>query len=373
MLRIVPIVACALLALAGGASAQQKIAAAKTDAPERDSLNAGTVTVITAPVGGPMSIMGSDMANVLDDGDRLRVLPILGKGSLQNLIDILRLKNVDMGFVASDALELVKSEYNIPDITNRVRYIALLYHNDVHIVARAEIRSLRDLAGKRVFAERNLGYASARTIFKRLGIEAEFDTTTDADGGLQKLLNGEGDAWIVSTGKIAPVIKGIKNDAGRVHLLAIPYERQLQDIYLPSTFSSEEYPNLVPQGDKVDTVTSSTVLMVYNWPVQSDRYARVARLVNAMFDKMELLQRPPRSAKWRDTIITASLPGLQRFKAAQDWIDARTAKSGGTPEEAKFRKFIDGVDNRTVQQSSEDTAKLYNEFLKWKREKDLQR
>jgi hypothetical protein len=67
------------------------------------------------------------------------------------------------------------------------------------------------------------------------------------------------------------------------------------------------------------------------------------------------------------------LPGLQRFKAAQDWIDARTAKSGGTPEEAKFRKFIDGVDNRTVQQSSEDTAKLYNEFLKWKREKDLQR
>jgi uncharacterized protein len=34
--------------------------------PDRDAINAGTVTVITAPIGGPMSIMGSDMAAVLD-------------------------------------------------------------------------------------------------------------------------------------------------------------------------------------------------------------------------------------------------------------------------------------------------------------------
>jgi hypothetical protein len=72
---------------------------------------------------------------VFDDGDKLRVRPILGKGSAQNLIDIIRLKNIDMGFVASDALEFVKTKFNIPDITNRVRYIAPLFHNDVHIVA----------------------------------------------------------------------------------------------------------------------------------------------------------------------------------------------------------------------------------------------
>src|SRR5262249_42942569 len=82
--------------------------------PDRDTLNNGTVTVITAPVGGAFAAMGSDMANVLDDGENLRVLPIIGKGSVQNLIDIMRLRNVDMGFVVSDAVEFVKTEYHVP-------------------------------------------------------------------------------------------------------------------------------------------------------------------------------------------------------------------------------------------------------------------
>src|SRR5690242_6788479 len=46
--------------------------------PNKDKLNAGTDTIITAPVGGACAAMGSDMARVLDDGDNLRVLPILG-------------------------------------------------------------------------------------------------------------------------------------------------------------------------------------------------------------------------------------------------------------------------------------------------------
>src|SRR3954447_20700098 len=279
-----------LLVLAGGVSAQQNAPVQpRGGLPERDTLNANTVTVITAPIGGPRSIMGSDMAAVLDDGDNLRVLPILGKGSAQNLVDIIRLKNIDMGFVATDALEYVKTEYNIPDIAQRVRYIAQLFHNDVHIIARREIQSLQDLNGKRVFAERSIGLPAARTIFRRLGIQADIDSQTDATGGLQKLIDGQGDAWIASVSKDAPVIKGIKNDGGQLHLLAVPYDHALQDIYLPSSFSSEEYPNLVSQGTRVDAVAASTVLMVYNWPENSERYRRTARFVDALFGKIQVL------------------------------------------------------------------------------------
>ena len=248
MRAIFGVAVCMLWALfAGAAGAQQRAPAQGNELPERDLLNAGTVTVITAPIGGPMSIMGSDMASVLDDADKLRVLPILGKGSVQNLIDILRLKNIDMGFVTTDALEFAKTEYNIPDIPKRVRYITRLFHNDIHIVARKEIRSLQDLQGKKIFAERSIGLPAARIIFRRMGIEADIDTQTDPDGGLQKLLSGERDAWIASVSKGAPVIKNIKNDAGKFHLLEIPYAKPLQDIYLPSSFSSEEYPNLVAE------------------------------------------------------------------------------------------------------------------------------
>jgi hypothetical protein len=64
MLR--PAVCIVLAALAGAASAQQSIMAQDNGSPDRDAINVGTVTVITAPIGGPMSIMGSDMAAVLD-------------------------------------------------------------------------------------------------------------------------------------------------------------------------------------------------------------------------------------------------------------------------------------------------------------------
>jgi uncharacterized protein len=351
---------CIVLAvLAGGVRAQQTRPVQTVELHEHDALNAGTVTVITAPIGGPMSVMGSDMAAVLDDGDKLRVLPILGKGSAQNLIDIIRLKNIDMGFVTSDALEFVKTESNIPDIAKRVRYIAPLFHNDIHIVARQEIRTLEDLNGKRVFAERSIGLPAARIIFRRMGIEADIDSQTDPDGGLQKLLNGERDAWIASVSKNAPVIKNIKNEGGKFHLLEIPYKRPLQDIYLPSSFSSEEYPNLVPPGGRVDTVAASTVLMVYNWPLASDRYRRVARFVDALFGKLDQLQQPPRHPKWRDTVISAGVPGLERFKAAQDWLDRSTSAMPPSPTPVRAEALRRNP-------PPEVSPKLYNEFLRWR-------
>ena len=370
MRTILGIAVCMLWALfAGAAGAQQRGPAQGSELPERDILNAGTVTVITAPIGGPMSIMGSDMASVLDDGDKLRVLPILGKGAVQNIVDILRLKNIDMGFVTYDALEFAKTEYNIPDIAKRVRYIARLFHNDIHIVARKEIRSLQDLQGKKIFAERSIGFPAARIIFRRMGIEADIDWQTDPTCGLQKLLNGERDAWIASVSKGAPVIKNIENEAGKFHLLEIPYAKPLQDIYLPSSFSSEEYPNLVPKDTKVYALAVPTVLMVYNWPPESERYRRVARFVDALFGKIGQLQQPPRHPKWKDTVISINVAGLERFKPAQDWLDkaqpAAAPQPGPSAASAEeFRKFlVQKHGNENV--SSQDAAKAYNDFLKW--------
>ena len=48
------------------------------------------------------------MARVLDEKDKLRILPILGKGPVQNVIDMLYLKSVDMGLVATDVPEFSK-------------------------------------------------------------------------------------------------------------------------------------------------------------------------------------------------------------------------------------------------------------------------
>jgi uncharacterized protein len=338
--------------------------------PNRDKLNSSTVTVITAPVGGAFPAMGSDMARVLDDGDNLRVLPVIGKGSVQNLVDIMRLKNIDMGFVVGDALEFVKKEYNVPNIEQRVSYIVKLSNNDLHIVARKEIKTLRDLAGKKIMSERNLGYFSVRNVFDRLHITADIDSVTDDAGGLQKLLNGEADAWIVSAGKVAPIVRNIKNDDGRFHFVSVPYEPALQGVYLPSSLSNAEYPNLVAPGEEVDTLAAPVLLMVYNWPVGTDRYNRVAKFVDALFSKIDQFREPSRHPKWRDTNIAATVPGLQRFKAADDWLAQNRTAHPSTIAEPELQRQFDQFlkDNpTTAAQTSEQKQLLIRQFLEWQK------
>ena len=47
----------------------------------RERLNANTITVMTGTIGGTYVQFGADLASVLDDGDQMRVLPIVGRGS----------------------------------------------------------------------------------------------------------------------------------------------------------------------------------------------------------------------------------------------------------------------------------------------------
>ena len=106
--------------------------------PNAETVNAGTVTIITAPAGGAKSVFAADMARVLDEKDKLRILPILGKGPVQNVIDVLYLKSIDMGLVATDVPEFYKIQYG-SDITERLRYIMKLYNDEIHIRCRRDL------------------------------------------------------------------------------------------------------------------------------------------------------------------------------------------------------------------------------------------
>src|SRR5215469_18140272 len=156
--------------------------------PNRDTMNANTVTVITAPAGGATAIFGSDMARVLDNGE-LRVLPVLGKGPVRNVVDILYLKAIDMGMVSGDVPEFYKLQYKIPDIGSQLRQIAKLYNNELHIIAPTSIKSICDLEGKRIVAQTDVGYYSAKVIFSRLNMHVTYDYWTDDARAIQKIID----------------------------------------------------------------------------------------------------------------------------------------------------------------------------------------
>jgi uncharacterized protein len=332
--------------------------------PDRDRVNEGTVTVITAPAGGATSVFGSDMARVLDEDASVRVLPVLGKGPVRNVLDILHLKSIDMGAVAADVPEFYRLQYQMPDIASQLRYIAKLYHNEIHVIAKTSIKSLADLNGKKVVAQTDVGLYSAKVIFSRLNIKANFDFRMDDGTAIQKIVDGEADAYITSTGKVFPLARAIKNENRALHLVPVPYDRRLQDLYLPTTLSGDEYPNLLAPGETIDTVATSVLLVSYNWPENTERYNRVARFVDAFFSKFDEFHKPPRHPKWKEANISLTIPGWQRFKAADDWL-ARNRQSPDAQRE-KFEQFL----VETGLTTGEDPARreaLFRQFMEWQK------
>jgi TRAP-type uncharacterized transport system substrate-binding protein len=139
--------------------------------------NTGTLGVISGGADGTYIRIAADLANVLD-GEDLRVLPMIGRGSLQNLRDIMFLRGVDIGIVQMDAREQLKAEKLQDSAVRRLRFITRLYNEEVHIIASRQITDIRQLDGQKVNIDKagsgtNL---TSRLIFEKLGIKPEVTT-----------------------------------------------------------------------------------------------------------------------------------------------------------------------------------------------------
>src|SRR5262249_57765568 len=72
------------------------------DAELRARKNQWTVGVVGGLLSGSYMTFADELAQVLDDGDNLRILPIVTHGAASNLDDLLYLPCVDCSFTHSD-------------------------------------------------------------------------------------------------------------------------------------------------------------------------------------------------------------------------------------------------------------------------------
>jgi hypothetical protein len=141
---------------------------------------------------------------------------------------------------------------------------------------------------------------------------------------LEQMKRGEVSAVVFITSKpVDAFLKG-RWDPG-FKFLPVEYDNRFEDYYLPSSIESTDYPSLVPKAERIATIAVPTVLVSYNWPQNSDRYRRVARLVENLFSRIGRLQSPGFDPKWKDVNLRASVPGLERFRAAREWLDRSQA------------------------------------------------
>jgi TRAP transporter TAXI family solute receptor len=334
----------------------------------KKALNSNTVTLISGTIGGTYVQFGADLASVLDDGNKLRVLPIVGRGSVQSVADILFLQGVDLGIVRSDTLDYLEKKGFAKDIKKQFTYVTKLYNEELHVIASKSIRNLKELDGKTVSVDLPNGgtFVTSLTVFERLGIRPNV-VYIEQRIALEKMRAGQLDAVIVCGGKPYKSVSSFKDD--RFHLVTVDYDKPLQSDYLPATLSSKDYPNLIAEGEKVDTIAVPAVLAAYNWAPNTERYRKLANFVDAFFTKFPTFQHPPFHPKWKEVSLSAPLAGWSRLPAAQQWLDRNNLQPVAARD--RFDSFLQQNPAAAARvQSDTDKEVLFKQFQAWEAERN---
>jgi TRAP-type uncharacterized transport system substrate-binding protein len=329
---------------------------------EQQNLN--TVAIISGSPGSDATYLQAayDLAAVLNDGENLRVLPVVGIGGPQNIRDVRALKGIDIGLTQTSILNSFRRSnavLGVPD-DDKIAIVSKLFNLEAHLVVRSGsgITSIEQLRGQKVnLDEVGSGTnSSMRDVFQRLDIKID-EVNMVQSQALLKLKGGEIAATVLVVGKPADSMLRLTRADG-LAFVPVPYNSALSPDFLPAQLTHEDYPDMIPEGQSIKTVADGAVLIAYNWPKDTDRYRRVDMFVNAFFSKIAEFQKPPHHAKWREVNLNSSLEGWNRLPSAQKWLDnhfntAAVVDRGQLQAQASQ---LQGTD-----------AALFQEFLQWKR------
>jgi uncharacterized protein len=295
-----------------------------------------TIRAISGDENSTYSRTVIDLMTILDR-DRFRFQPIPSRGPLRDLMDLLHRPDIDAAIVQTDALEALTGSAEA-DAAERLRYLFRVPNQELHVLALRDITEIRQLEGRKVNIDGpgSSTHLTARSIFDKLGIKAEF-TTDDQATALQRLESGEIQAAISLASRPSREILGFPSyrSYGRFHLVSIPFEESVAS-YFPARFTADDYPDLVEAGRSIETIAVGRVLAVQNPPRGSSRYRRLTRLseiIRARFDELKQTGQDPR---WAEIDFSAAAPGWQRFEPAQNLLD-RSARQAA--ERRAFRRI----------------------------------
>jgi uncharacterized protein len=363
---------CFRVATAVVAIATSILCSPSVSAQQAPAVNRGVVEVETSGSAGISVRMAEELANLIDDGATRRVLPVVGKGSLQNLTDLRYLRGIDMAILPTDVLDYAKEQHLYPGIESFITYIAKLHNEEFHLLARREIKDISDLANQKVNVDlRGSGTSvTASRLFASLKLSITM-VNDNQEVALDKLRRGEIAALAFVAGKPAPFFLPLKSDEG-LHFLAIPANKAVSDVYLPTSLSAADYPDVIPPNNPVDTIAVANVLAVADLRQVPVRYRNVANFVDIFFTEFESLLKPGHHAKWNEVNIAAELPGLRRYAPADQWLQRNMQIAKAPNPETLRTMFSRFVDERRQAMggaalSQEDKDALFQQFQSWQR------
>jgi TRAP-type uncharacterized transport system substrate-binding protein len=331
--------------------------------------NNWTVAIAGGAMDGTYLRWSDEIAKVLDDGDQLRIIPMVTRGGgAGNLDDLLYLRGTDVAFTQSDVFEYFRTQRKTPHLENRVQYIIRLPVAEFHLGVRAEIKTLEDLRGKKVVfgPPGSSPTLTAPIVFQRLGIQVE-PVLIDFPTGVTMVRSGEAAGILAVVPKPVDFVRvdWSKLSSVGLHMLPVPFSKAMADFYVVGEFTNADYPNLVPPGQRIDTIAVPSVLAVYNWPKNSDRYRRVERFVQYLFNRWDRLTQPPFHPRWRDVNLAAIVPGWTRFSVSEDMLQRAMQGASNEPSLRDFQTYV-SREMRTPPRNEAERDALFRQFMIWR-------
>ncbi|MCB1477522.1 MAG: TAXI family TRAP transporter solute-binding subunit [Tepidamorphaceae bacterium] len=249
-------------------------------------------------------------------------------GSLENLIAVKKRTFTQFGIVQSDVLEYVSTYAGSdPDLARAilgVRSMFPLYNEEVHVLAKWDINSLGELAGRKVaIGVTDSGtYLTATLILDILQVQGVEKVLAGSVDGLDMLKRGEIDAMFYVTGAPASLFSDPEIDGARFHLLPIT-EKPLLATYNKAQIAGGVYPF---QPEPVDVVTVKAVLMTFDYRKDKNDYHQgnckaVADIANIIVTNLDRL-RESGHPKWKNVDLSALPPGWRVGDCVKDGMRA---------------------------------------------------
>lgn len=236
-------------------------------------------------------------------------------GSLENFLGVRKRRHTQFGIVQSDVLEFLKTfAANDPEMARAifgVRIAFPLYNEEIHVLARKDIATLKDLAGKKVAigVEDSGTFLTASLVLDLTQIEPAERLTINAEDSLQQLMAEEIDAFFYVAGAPTKIFANDAIDGSKFHLLPIS-DPTLQAAYVPAKIPAESYPF---QSEELDVVAVKAVLMTYEFDPLRNGYHRescravsdMAHVITSQFQDLRANGHP----KWKQVDLNDLPPG----------------------------------------------------------------
>ncbi len=238
-------------------------------------------TSFTILVGEPSWIADAQLlAKSLDHEGALRVLPVLGEGSIQAMQDITQFSALDSALVTSDSLAYVKAQNLLGADEQKFSYITAIKPLPIMLIARKNIANITALAGKRIATgpAYSASFATGEMVFGAMEIPFLRVAQTQ-DAAIESLANGKADAALVlGTPKNLSRLQ-----AGDFHILPIVMPTELTQTYSRNTLSNKDAPNLLANNQKIESISTQLLLAVNDQHFDAGQRNRLKQFETEIF------------------------------------------------------------------------------------------